>query len=1192
MLVNILRLIEKNRLVAKKGLFAFTFSTDCDILYKQNRSCADKVVDTLLFATAQAKFLFCNVMYYFFQRVNNSVAYQNLIDDTRDKKYIAAFGVQPSEKPFIAANVRGFSLYVTSDYVEAQRVFRTVSTLLPRTVYVPSKDDVLLYKHASKNFVFERNFALYSICNGANAAVTTVETLMQFFPVKQRFLQDCFTVVRGKNYDTGLLIKKFIRCGYRRVDGISAEGEFTVRGDILEVSMPFGKRYRVDFFDDLAESIKTVVDGASADDTESIQIYPIYDTSGLATEKLASVQKLADKVKSENARARINAILSELAASAGGDKVDNCWLTPFVASSKFYDYLPCDAVVLWDEPKLLANRVDFLYSEHQQRVTNLAQAGEILTAHFASLVDQSTVFENDFPQISLQTLPYKSNFFNPQVIHSFKTSAVPNYTASVDALATDVKNWNNQGYEVVIFAGNDGAVPVSAQLAQLNVFVTQAQTLKEGTSDGLILSVGIEKGFVSHTNKLVVVGTRDIGRGLSQQSLRKNSKQAFLSVERGDYVVHDVHGIGLCEGIQKITSPSGEVKDYVVVLYKHGDRLYVPVDASNMLSRYSGGENPTLSKIGGEDFAKVKSKVKSGIKQMSLDLLKLYAEREKARGFRYHVDKYLEEEFQQYFPYKATDDQLKCQAEITADLTSERIMDRVLVGDVGYGKTEVAMRAAFDVVSNGYQVAVLVPTTILAEQHFATFSERMAPFDIKVECLNRFRNAETQKKILRKLKDGEVDIVIGTHRLLSSDVNFYRLGLLVLDEEQRFGVEHKEKIKALKTSVDVLTLSATPIPRTLHMALSGIRDISTITTPPVERMAVETFVVEESDALVCDVITRELARGGQVYCVYNRVQTIDAFAHRLSEMVPSAQIIVAHGQMDENALEDAIYAFSKGQGNVLVCTTIIENGIDIPNANTLIVCDSDRLGLSQLYQLRGRVGRSSRLAYAYFLYRQDKILNETAYKRLASITEYSELGSGFKIAMKDLEIRGAGNILGREQHGHMMKVGYEMYARLLKEAVAELKGQKTERKIVADLDVDLEAYAPENYIATQKERMDFYQHLAGCKTVEAIANLQKQLQEIYGAMPRQVENLFSVARLKLLASNANVCKVTVKPGRGEIFFVDKESMMNKKVFDALSEWERASASANGYSIVFASTDYLQKSRLMQAMQQFLSKLQK
>ena len=1128
---------------------------------------------------------------YFFDRLTNTQAYKNLLADTRDKNFITAFGVQPSEKPFIAANVLGFSLYVTSDYVEAQRVLRTVGALSENTVFIPVKDDVLLYKKSnSKNSVYQRNAALYSLLHGAECAVTTVEALMQFLPVKEQFLNDCFTLKCGGHYDTAQVVKKLVRCGFRRVEGISAEGEFVLRGDILEIMMPFGKRFRVDFFDDLAESIKSV--GETVSDVQSVEVYPLYDTSGFPVKKLSDVQKLVNRLKvSPDAKTRLQSILDDIALSSD-EVADTVWLTPFLQSSRLADYLPCDTVVFWDEPKLLNNRVDFLYNEHNQRVANLTRAGEILPAHFASLADKNTLFQLDFPQISLQTLPYDTPFFRPQAIHNFKTGAVANYASSEDALARDIKNWRQIGYEVVIFAGSDGVRPVSDKLAQQGVYVKQAEKLTPNLADGLILPIGVEKGFVSHTNKLAVIGTRDVGRGLSRQTLHKAKKQAFLSVEKGDYVVHDIHGIGLCEGIQKITSPTGEVKDYIVVMYRHGDRLYVPVDASDMLSRYSGGENPPLSKIGGEDFAKVKNKVKSGIKEMSVNLLKLYAEREKARGFRYHIDSYLEEEFQQYFPYKATEDQLRCQQEITKDLTSDRIMDRVLVGDVGYGKTEVAMRAAFDVVSNGYQVAVLVPTTILAEQHYKTFLQRMKPFDIRVECLNRFRTAEQQKAIVKAVADGKVDIVIGTHRLLSKDVDFYRLGLLVLDEEQRFGVEHKEKIKALKTSVDVLTLSATPIPRTLHMALSGIRDISTITTPPVERMAVETFVVEENDALICDVITRELARGGQVYCVYNRVQSIDSFAHRLSQLVPQAKIIVAHGQMEENVLEDAVFAFSEGKGNVLVCTTIIENGIDIPNANTLIVCDADRLGLSQLYQLRGRVGRSNRLAYAYFMYRQDKILNDDAYKRLSSITEYSELGSGFKIAMKDLEIRGAGNILGREQHGHMMKVGYEMYARLLKEAVAELRGEKQERTFTTDLEIDIEAYAPDDYISVQSERMDFYQQLASCKAVEDVEKTRSQLQEIYGAIPRQVDNLLKIAKLKLLAHNAKVCKVSVKPGRGEITFVERDAMFNKKVFDALAEsGDRVSASSSGYSIVFASTDYLQKSRLLQAIEDFLMKLQ-
>lgn len=1133
-------------------------------------------------------------MYKFFDRVNNAQAYKQLLADPRDYNKIAAFGVQQNEKPFIAANAEQFALYVTADYVEAQRVFRAMQAVSAGTVvYVPSNEDVLLYKrNASKNSTYSRNFALHRILHGADAAVVCVDALMQLFPARDRFFADCFTVKKGVCYDTKTLVQKLIKNGFTRVDGISGEGEFVVRGDILEIALPFEQRFRVDFFDDEVESIRIVnADGASESETDFFEVYPLYETCGLPAEKLADMSKYVRRLKlSPDAAARLNEILGEL--SSRGDRVDSGWLAPFCVHSSLFDFLPVDSVIFFDEPKELTTRTNFLYREHAERVANLTRAGEVLPLHEKALIGKDEVFNSDLPQIALQTLPYASDWFAPQVIRNFKTGAVPNYTRGLDSLASDVRNWKLSDYEVVILAGEDGVKPTQEELGKLGCYVAETDRLAKNQADGLILPIGIEHGFVSHTNKLALIGTRDIGRGLKRQSLRKGKKQAFLSVEKGDYVVHDVHGIGLCEGVQKITNSTGEIKDYVVVLYKNGDRLYVPVDAANLLSRYSGGENPTLSKLGGEDFARVKNKVKSGIREMSVNLLKLYAEREKARGFRYNVDEYLQEEFQQYFPYKPTEDQLRCHEEIVKDLTSNRIMDRVLVGDVGYGKTEVAMRAAFDVVSNGYQVAVLAPTTILAEQHYKTFNERMKHFDVKVACLNRFRTAEQQQKILDDVKNGLVDVIIGTHRLLSKDVVFNRLGLLVLDEEQRFGVEHKEKLKALKTNVDVLTMSATPIPRTLHMALSGIRDISTITTPPVERMPVDTFVVEESDALIADVITRELAREGQVYCVYNRVQSIDRFAANLAEMLPNAKIVVAHGQMSEIALEDTVTAFAEGNGDVLVCTTIIENGIDIPNVNTLIVIDADKLGLSQLYQLRGRVGRSNRPAYAYFTYADGKVLSEVAYKRLSSILQYSELGSGFKIAMKDLEIRGAGNILGREQHGHMMKVGYDMYARLLKETVDELKGEKPAEHIETEIAIDIEAYAPENYIALQGDRINFYQQLAGASSLDEIQSVKKQLADVYGAAPRQVDNLFKVAELKLLANRAGVSKVTVKTGRGEIVFANRDRMMCKKVFDALSEsGDRVTAANDSYGVVFASTDFIQKERLIAAIKEFLLKIQ-
>ncbi len=1134
-------------------------------------------------------------MQFLLDKITHTQAYHDLLADTRGKDFVAAFGVQPNEKPLLAAiaSTEHTVLYVCSDYVESQRIFRAMASLCAGdAVYLPHREDVLLYKRGfSKNVVYNRNAALYRMSHGVSVVVTCIDALMQWYPPRDKFVGDAFDVVKGVCYDGKLLRRNLVACGYRRVDAIEGEGEFTVRGDILEVSMPFGKRYRVDFWDDEVEKIVEVSEDGGTTPVEAFDVYPLYETEGLAADKLAQVGKYVAKAKlSSDAQSRLAEIMSELQVSAADGVADSSWLTPFVHSSTLADYLPDDTLVVWDEPKLLSNRVKFIADEHRERVVNLVKAGEISAAHHACLREASDVFKLSTKQLSLQTLPYGSDFFQPQAIFNFKTGALPTYANAEDALVTDVANWKRGGYQIVFMLSTEDIKPVTEKLAEKHVFVKQTDYV-DGVSDGLVLPMPLERGFVSHTNKLVVVGARDLGRGVKQTNLRKTKRQAFLSVEKGDYVVHEIHGIGLCEGIEKVKIGDSE-RDYIVVLYKNGDRLHVPVDASDMLSRYSGGEAPTLSKLGGADFANVKTKVKAGIKAMSIDLLKLYAEREKARGFRYRIDKYLDEEFEQYFPYKATEDQVRCQQEIEQDLMSDRIMDRVLVGDVGFGKTEVAMRAAFDVVSNGYQVAVLAPTTILAEQHYNTFRERMSHFDIKVACVNRFRTAEETKAIVKDVAEGKVDILIGTHRLLGKDIKFDKLGLLILDEEQRFGVEHKEKIKTVKTSVDVLTLSATPIPRTLHMALSGIRDISTITTPPVERLAVETFVSEESDALLADVIKRELGRGGQAYVVYNRVQTIDGFASRLSELVPEAHIVVAHGQMDETQLEDAVLSFANGDFNVLVCTTIIENGIDIPNANTIVVVDADKLGLSQLYQLRGRVGRSNRLAYAYFLYKQDKILNETAYKRLAGITEYSELGSGFKIAMKDLEIRGAGNILGREQHGHMMKVGYEMYARMLKETVDELRGKQPEQKLYTDVEIDIQAFAPETYIPSQTERMEFYQQLASCPTAEDIDKLQRQIVDVYGALPQTAANLFVVARVKLLANNAGISKVTVKYGKGELTFANREKMMRKEVFDAISDdAERITPMSGGYGVQFVSTDFLQKERLIAAMTEFLQKIQ-
>ena len=632
-----------------------------------------------------------------------------------------------------------------------------------------------------------------------------------------------------------------------------------------------------------------------------------------------------------------------------------------------------------------------------------------------------------------------------------------------------------------------------------------------------------------------------------KKRIRRRRNDLFTSPEVGDYAVHETHGVGRITGTRKISTTDG-TKEYVALEYRGGDVLYVPVEQMDILSRYMGGETPALSKLGGAEFEKVKSRVKASLKEMAFDLKKLYAERAQKNGFACMPFPEQMEEFEAAFPYEETPDQLSSAAEIKADMCSGKVMDRLLCGDVGYGKTEVAFRAAYLAILNGKQAALLCPNTVLCRQHYENAKARFAPFGVKVEQLSRFRTPHEQEQILASLAKGEIDLIIGTHRLLSKDVKFRDLGLLVLDEEQRFGVEHKESLKNIKRDVDCLTMTATPIPRTLHMSLAGIRDISTIETAPASRLPVQTYVVEETETLIRDACVRELARGGQVFILYNRVESLHTFAAKIRQIVPEGKLCVAHGRMEKEALENGILGFYEGKTNILVSTTIIENGIDLPRANTLIVIDADRLGISQLYQLRGRVGRGSVLAHAYFTYKPEKVMTQTAVERLKAIMEFTELGSGFKIAARDLEIRGAGNVLGRQQHGHMDRVGYELYSKLLKE---ELTG---EEQTVAELDIRADAYIPDSYIEASASRLDCYKQIAEIRSVDDYKRVCNSLEETYGKLPQEVLNLLVIAVLKAFAAKFNVRRIAVSAKGGEIELPSVNALADKRLAAALDRF--------------------------------------
>ncbi|MDD4832256.1 MAG: transcription-repair coupling factor [Clostridia bacterium] len=1085
-----------------------------------------------------------------YYRLTEYEAYKKLLDP-RGKKYTAAFGVLSAEKIYLASCADNFVLFVTNDYVFAQSVTRQLNETVGGFVYLPYFDDVLLFKRGINNAVMRsRNIALSEILRGAKGAVVCADSLTQLYPDKNEFEKSVFELTTGKNFPFETLAGKLSEIGYVRCDSVSVAGEFALRGDILDIFLPqYVNPVRVSFFGDTVESVKFFgADLAGKESVESVTVIPLY--LGSDTDALTKAEKSAAKQKLDsNGRARINTILAESEKSG--------WLAPFKKQSQLYEFLPSDTVVIWDEPKLIESKLNRIYADHSARFPRLMAAGEVLPEHFTELIDYAEVFEGykNYKQVSLQQIPVVTSIFQPEEIVKFNSTPLFAYRYDIERLALDIRTWLKNGYDIAIFGGaEETSQRIQEHLHFYGTSVAIGSAKNCSPEQGVIIPLEFERGFVSHTNKLAVIGTKDLVHKAAQTKIAKTKQQVFLTPSAGEYVVHEQHGIGMCLGIQNITGGWG-TKDFIVVEYRDGDRLYVPVEASNLLSRFAGSDSaPRLSKIGGAEFERIKAKVKAGIKEMSVDLLKLYAERENKRGFIYKIDGYLCNEFDSSFEFTETPDQLKSIAEIDVDLTKDKIMDRLLVGDVGFGKTEVALRTAFKVIANGYQAALMAPTTILAQQHYETAKERMKSFDIRVECLNRFRTAAEQKEILRKLALGEVDFIVGTHRLLSKDVKFNKLGVLVLDEEQRFGVEHKEKLKELKTNIDVLTLSATPIPRTLHMALTGMRDISTISTPPKARLPIETFVVEESDEMIRDIIIREISRGGQIFLVYNRVETIERYASKIRNLVPEADVIVAHGQMDSVLLEKSVYDFSKGKHNVLICTTIIENGIDIPNANTLIIYDADYLGLSQLYQLRGRVGRSDRQAYAYLIYKENKIVTETAYKRLTSIMENSELGSGFKIAMADLEIRGAGNVLGREQHGHMQKVGYDMYVKLLSEAVAELKNEPLPRTIVnTTVEIDLDAYADDSYIADSESRMVFYQKMANVSSIKEKNDLLTELTEIYGKPPKEVVNLLTIVTVKLLAFKAGINELSLRKGTARLNFETKDALMRKVVFDAISK---------------------------------------
>ncbi|MBP3372870.1 MAG: transcription-repair coupling factor, partial [Clostridia bacterium] len=1057
------------------------------------------------------------------------------------------------------------TMVVTYQDMQAGQLASQLRILLPDVpvLRLPPRDFISGADAASLELLSRRAAVLHAMTTQENYIVVAGVEALQYRLVPCDVWCDMRIGLHpGDVVEPDDLCMQLAQIGYERVDQVEGIGQFARRGGIIDIfSVGMEEPYRVEFFDDEVDSIRAFdpISQRSEDMLDECIVLPANEVRLAEKVRERAVKKAEMLIKkameeSEGEEERLTGYERLSMQLARGRQEELLFAVSSAKRAMITDYLGEKAKIVVDEPTRTAGRMDQVSEHFALRLTESIQMGSAVSALNAISVDTTALFTalSKFIVLNLHAFERTGGRLRPKAIVRMQTRNVVSTQSRLVFLAEQMGHWCREGCRVLLFAAD----AKSAQDLQSDL---EGYDLPIGTGRGYVEIVpnSLGAGAEYPDEKLVFVSLRET---LSSQPLKKRKSVHMANAKRitdfsdlvvGEAVVHDQHGIARYDGIVQM-EVDGKRRDYLRLSFAGTDVLYVPTDQMDRVQKYIGSEEgmPKLSKLGGTQWAKTRAKVKAGVKDMTEELAKLYAARSLEKGFAFSEDTPWQREFESEFPYEETPDQLTSIEEIKRDMQSPQPMDRLLLGDVGYGKTEVALRAAFKAVNDSKQVAILVPTTLLAQQHYETIRRRFEHFPVKVQVLSRFRTPTQQRAILRDVADGRIDIVVGTHRLLAKDVIFANLGLLIIDEEQRFGVEHKEKIRQMKKNVDVLTLSATPIPRTLHMSMTGIRDMSVIETPPSLRTPVQTYVLEYSDGIVRDAIMRELSRDGQVYIIYNKVQSIEGFASRIRSLIPDLRVAVGHGQMPENRLEEVMQDFIDGQYDVLVCTTIAENGIDIPNANTLIVYEADRFGLSQLYQLRGRVGRSRRTAYAYFTYMRDSVMSETAHNRLSAISEYTQFGSGFKIALRDLQIRGAGNLLGAQQHGHLASVGYEMYCRMVQEAIAQIKNGEAEKPLRPDphLDLSVEAFIPDFYIENQMLKIQAYQTIAAIDGEEAREDVTEELIDRYGDMPDCVQTLIDVAYLKHLARKCGVTRIMHRGTMAEIFFapdapVDPERLL-------------------------------------------------
>lgn len=1115
---------------------------------------------------------------YLFSQFQKTDQFNIVLENYQTKKRQLIHGLNEEGLAYLCCNLNDIAankvFILTNNEFKSKELYEYIRVYKENTELFCPRELILYNVDAlSKEDIQKRVSVLYKILTEEKLIViASVEAIINKVIPKDIFKENTIQLKYGNSYDFNDTINKLIKLGYERVDAIEGKGQFSVRGGIIDIfSMSETNPFRVEFFDDEIDSIRSIdiKTQRSLKNESMLTVLPcsevFFDEENIShikneltkdyEKRCKKLSEISDKNNIINSLHTLyKSYMSKLDSDMSFDNTDLLTSYSDIQFESVLDYFDDNALVVMVEPDKIYEEFKSISDSFNLRYTQLFEKGDAFTK-------QSSI---NFNRADIDSKLYrKSILYHNAIIKSNREIEIDDicqiacksavsYYGKMEELSNDLNRYKYKGYKTLIVLNSDESCKkLNTILNDYNCSTILSYDESMQLSGQVIIMPGeLKKGFEFPNCKILILTENEVfGVTKKKVKTRKKSKgskiETFADLKVGDYVVHEYHGIGQYIGIEELNVQNVK-KDYLCIRYKGQDKLYVPVDQLSLIQKYIGSDSvaPKINKMSSQEWNKVKEKTKKAIEDMAGELVDLYARRKMVKGYAFSFDTEWQKDFEYKFPFEETDDQLRCIEEIKSDMERPQPMDRLLCGDVGFGKTEVALRAVFKAVMDGKQVAILVPTTILAQQHYSNVIDRFRGFPIKVQMLSRFKTPTQQKRIIEDVNKGLIDVVVGTHKILSKSLKFKDLGLLVIDEEQRFGVRHKEAIKQLKANIDILTLSATPIPRTLHMSMIGVRDMSIIEEPPGDRLPIQTYVIEYNDGIIKDAIQRELSRDGQVYYVHNRVMDIESIANKLRTLVPEARVVVGHGQMQERELENVMLSFVNKEYDVLVCTTIIETGMDIPNANTLIINNADNFGLSQLYQLRGRVGRSNKTSFAYLTYEKNKVLSEIADKRLKAIREFTEFGSGFKIAMRDLEIRGCGNILGAEQHGHMLAIGYDLYVKFLDRAVKKLSGQSVEddSDIEISVDLNIDGYIPSSYISNEETKIEIYKKIAAILNKDDILDITEELIDRFGTIPKEINNLIEVAYIKTLCKKVGIKAITQVGKIIKIEFISSEKL--------------------------------------------------